>query len=346
MTQFYTTIPLALGLTAVGAALAAEPGYTTQMLDVAHRDTALEVHLWYPATAQDEITLVGANAVFTGAPAFVDAPPQAGTYPMILLSHGSGGNAANLSWIAGALAERGFVVAATNHPRTTSRDSIPLETVKVWERPMDLSALIDAGLAGDFNGLSIDANAIGALGFSLGGHSVLSLAGAEVSQADYTTYCTDMAQMMDCVWLRGGGVVFEELDDPRFEQSNGDPRLSAVSSVDPALSQAYVTTSLQALQTPVQLINLGVGAGVPAAVDAAHLAPHIHGAELNQIADASHFSFLGECTWKGSAILRIAGEEAYCADPGTRARDDIHGELQATIGGFFERTLMRKDPQG
>lgn len=237
-------------------------------------------------------------------------------------------------------------MAAANHPGTTSRDSIPQETVKIWERPADLSALIDAGLSGGFAGLTIDPEAIGALGFSLGGYSVLSLAGATVTKDAYTAYCRDYAQMMDCQWLRAGGVVFEALDDPRFEQSNRDARLTAVISVDPALSQAFDPASLAALDVPVQLINLGVGTQVPAAIDAAHLAPQIPQSDLVQVADASHFSFLGLCGWKGQSIVWMVGEDPICTDPGPRDRSDIHRELRATIGAFFERSLSGTRPQG
>jgi alpha-beta hydrolase superfamily lysophospholipase len=34
-------------------------------------------------------------------------------------------------WLAKALAEKGYVVLATNHPGTTSRDSLPERTVMI-----------------------------------------------------------------------------------------------------------------------------------------------------------------------------------------------------------------------
>ncbi len=325
-----------LALTALPHWAAAETGYMSRFIEVDHRDTALQMHVWYPAETGGAAEMLGRNAVFKGAPVVRDASPHAGTYPLVVLSHGSGGNAPNLSWIASALADRGIVVVATNHPGTTSGNSDALQTVKLWERPADLSALVDAAQSGAVPGIEVDENAIGALGFSLGGYSVLTLAGASVSAKEYAEYCTAFAGQHDCLWLSNGGVAFDALaQDARYEQSNLDPRISVVVSVDPALSQAYRPESLQGIDARVQLINLGIGEDVYAGVDAAHLVDHVGGAELVQIAEANHFSFLGECTFKGSYIIRMAGEDPICDETGDRTRADIHRELKQTIGDFF-----------
>lgn len=327
-----------LAFTALTSPAAADVGFATRALEVDHRDTAIQMHIWYPAQSGGVPEMLGRNAVFKGSPVTRDASPRQGTYPLVVLSHGSGGNAPNLSWIASALAERGMVVVGTNHPGTTSGDSDPLQTVKLWERPADLTALIDAALAGLVPGIEVDDDAIGALGFSLGGYSVLTLAGASVSAAKYAAYCETHAWQHDCLWLSNGGVAFDALaQDTRYEQSNADARVSVVVSVDPALSQAYRIESLHGIDATAQLINLGVGDAVYAGVDAAHLAAHVEGAELVQVAQANHFSFLGECTFKGPYIIRMAGEDPICDEVGNRSRADIHHELKQTIGDFFDQ---------
>ena len=53
------------------------------------------------------------------------------------------GNALQVGWLAEALAEKGYVVLATNHPGTTSRDSLPERTVMIWERAKDLSEILN-----------------------------------------------------------------------------------------------------------------------------------------------------------------------------------------------------------
>jgi len=328
-------------LTAAPMASAA-PGYKTTQLDVPHRTVPLELHVWYPTRQEGEAAFIGKNPVFKGVEVRHDAEPLDGEHPLILLSHGSGGNAVNIAWIAADLAERGMVVVATNHPGTTSRDSHPTQTVKVWERPQDLSAIADKALETGFGFLKIDTKKVGAGGFSLGGHSVLSAAGAQVRRRKFADYCRNFKGMWDCGWLAKGGVDFEKIEAARFEQSNLDTRIKAVVAVDPALAQAYDENSIKAVSTPVLLVNLGEGQAVPAAINASTIAPMFPQAEHVHVPDSVHFSFLGECTAIGEKIIADEGEDAICSDPDRRERSDIHKELKQKIGAFLERHLMQR----
>jgi len=338
----------ALTLTSLPAAADTLAGYTTTMMPVEHRSRDVELHLWYPTTTTttttttQEPSTLGSNAVFHGVEVAKGATPRSGALPLVLLSHGSGGNAANLAWIATELANRGMVVAAPNHPGTTSRDSLQAETIKIWERPADLSAIVDLGLSGGFDGITIDAEAIAAVGFSLGGYTVLGTAGAQVSKAAYIDYCDANAGLMDCGWLAEGGVDLATIDQTRYEQSNLDPRINAVVAIDPALSAAYTPGSLEKMQIPVQLINLGEPADMPAAIDAAPLLAPLPYATLHNVAQAEHFSFLGLCKWMAPALLRAIGEDPICSEPGDRSRDSIHTELRTTIGGFLTSVFAKR----
>lgn len=334
------TASMIFALTALPVGAMAAPGYLTQTIEVAHRDRPVELHIWYPTDATGETIQLGKNAVFKGTQVQANAAPTSGTHPLVLLSHGSGGNAANLGWIAGALAERGMIVVAPNHPGTTSRDSLQSETVKIWERPADLSGAIDHALSGGLGDLQIDPQRIGAIGFSLGGYTVLGAAGARASKQGYIDYCNQYSGMMDCGWLKAGGVDFNQIDTARYEQSNLDPRIAAVVSVDPALSQAYNASSLRDITLPALLINLGEPATVPAAIDAANLAPLMPNAQIVHVSQGTHFSFLGACTMLGGAIIATTGEGPICSETGSRKRRDIHAELQTTIGDFLSRQLQ------
>jgi len=327
-----------IALTAVSTpdVAAAAAGYMTTTLEVKHRTSALELHVWYPTEHKGEPSMLGKNAVFTGIEVHPDAMPTNGEHPLVVLSHGSGGNAVNIGWIGAELADRGMVVVATNHPGTTSRDSFPRETIKVWERPADMSAIADHGEQHGFGSIRIDTKNIGAVGFSLGGHSVLSLAGARVNKQKYVEYCENYPSLMDCEWFAAGGVDFTRIEPKRFEQSNRDKRFKTVVAIDPALAQAYDHASLKDVAIAVKLINLGIGDEVPAAVNASTIAPHFGAADLISLSQATHFSFLGECTMAGAMIIKVAGEEPICSETGNRERADIHAELKKHIGGFLE----------
>jgi predicted dienelactone hydrolase len=323
------------------AAEAGDVGFKTMRAAAAHRPSGIETMVWYPAGPGGVEDKIGDNPLFVGVPAMRDAAIPDGRFPLVVISHGSGGNAANLAWLADALAQAGFVVAIPNHPGTTSGDSHPDQTVQIWNRPADLSAVLTAVLDGpDWKG-RIDKKHVSLAGFSLGGYAVLAAAGARVNAGDFARYCDGNNEpISDCAWYAKGGVDLHQLDAPRFGQSNADPRFSAVVAIDPALAQAYVPESLAAMAVPALLINLGAPGKIPEGVDAAAIAKLIPGADYRAIADAYHPSFLGECKPNWKEVLAAEGEtEPLCDDAGSRSRAAIHEEIAGMVVEFLKETL-------
>jgi predicted dienelactone hydrolase len=318
-----------------------EAGIMQLRIPAAHRAGPLDTYIWYPADGGGSAIAVGENPLFVGVTALRDAEIAAGTHPLILLSHGSGGNAANLAWLATALAKAGFIVAAVNHPGTTSGDSRPSETLKLWQRPADLSALIDALLQNPDLAPHIDAGRIGVSGFSLGGHSTLSLAGARVDEKAFARYCDENRETIsDCAWYRKGKVDLHALDPKIFDRANADPRIKAAAAFDPAIAPAYRRESLEALSMPVLIVNFGGLGQIPMGVDSAEMVKRVPGAVYRTIADAHHFSFLGICRPDGKEFLKAEGEEdPICDDRGGRPREEIHAEIAERAIAFFREAL-------
>lgn len=129
----------------------------------------LNVALWYPTGDSDTVEMVGENRVFYGIPVLEDATPQAGPFPLVVLSHGYGGSWRNLNWLAGELVSAGYVVAAPDHPGTTTFNRDPIQAGTLWERPRDLSRTIEAVLTDPSFAGQIDPARIAAIGHSLGG---------------------------------------------------------------------------------------------------------------------------------------------------------------------------------
>ena len=127
---------LLVGPVHVGAALAKVdlPGFDRLAVSAAHRPGLVAGSIWYPAGQVTYKTQVGRNAVFTGAPAYLAPEIAKGRHPLIVLSHGSGGNIDGLSWLAGALAQNGAIVLGVNHPGSTGGDSSPRRSLRMWER--------------------------------------------------------------------------------------------------------------------------------------------------------------------------------------------------------------------
>lgn len=330
------TATMALGLALTTAISVQAAGYTTTKVQADHRDQTIPLHVWYPSETTDmEITL-GNNAVFNGHQVRPNADPIPGAHPLVILSHGSGGNALNIGWIASYLADQGMIVVATNHPGSTSGDSTQFETLKVWQRPADITAILDHFEQTSLAGLTPDMAKVGAVGFSLGGYTVLAAAGARVNKQSYVDFCAANPSLWDCAWFAEGGVDLNTADKARFEQSNLDARVTAVVSIDPALAQAYTAESLKAVDIPVAVVNLGQRETIPAPLDGTKVVPHLKEGALVYLEGAHHFSFLGTCTQIGQKILDGTSEGPLCVSVSARPRSDIHREIQSYVSNFLE----------
>jgi predicted dienelactone hydrolase len=327
-------------------------GATTLSIPSPQRGKPLAVDVWYPSDAKAPEALVGDNRIFTGATVKPDATINPGRYPLILLSHGSGSRAQGMAWIAASLAEKGFIVVGPDHPGTTSGDSTPIATPRIWERTQDLSNII-TWMTGDARWqASVDPTKIGVLGFSLGGSTALELIGARADLNAYADYCDRYTMMMDCQWFAGGFgfvngkrvaspvVKLREMDKSRFEQSNLDPRVTSAVTVDPGLATSFKAESLKAIKTKTTIINLGSPGNLPAAVDAIKLSGEIPGAEYHQIPGSNHFSFLPVCKPGAQEMLSEVGDvDPICDGKGLRDRAEVHQDAEKLIVDAFAKTL-------
>lgn len=335
-------LALALALSGLATLASAQtPGY--QRLEVAarHRGGVIPGALWYPAAGSGERVTIGENILFHGVQALSNPSLAAGAHPLVLVSHGSGGNMTGLSWLAAGLARQGALVLMVNHPGSTSGESTPAGSVPLDLRARDLSAALDQVLGDPALAGAIDPARIAVLGFSMGGGTALQLAGARFDRAAYGAYCDRLGEVaQDCRWLRSGGIDPAHLP-VRMEASLRDPRISAVIGVDPAFGFAFTPDSLAAIEMPALLINLGdtrPGSGweaVAVGPAGADLPGQMPNARHMTIPEAWHFSFLAECGWIGPLLIWWEGEEPICSDPAGSDRLEVHGQVLAQVGDFL-----------
>ena len=315
------------------------PGYQTTTLQVPHRDVLLNLFIWYPTDDDRPTELIGQNALFYGHYVRPNAQPKSGTHPVVVFSHGSGGNALQLGWLAEALAEKGYVVLATNHPGTTSRDSLPERTVMIWERAKDLTEILNWAENPTIEGLSLDTANISVAGFSLGGHSALAISGLQVSKAKFIEYCDRNADIWDCGWLAQGGVYFTEINADLYDARYLDSRVGATIAIDPALAPAAIIESAARITHPVMVINFEPHEGVPEALDAARITEAMPNARYKAIPKSWHFSFLPEYSLLGKIVIGLGGEENICSDWKLRDRSDVHQALINQIVPSLDESL-------
>lgn len=107
--------------------------------------------IWYPCAAPlSDVDLGEITAKFGFTlRAAKDCPISGATLPLVVLSHGWGGDFVAHHDTAEALADAGFVVATVDHPRDRAADmSLSTDLSSMVERPTDVKRLIDFTLSG------------------------------------------------------------------------------------------------------------------------------------------------------------------------------------------------------
>ncbi|WP_422072435.1 alpha/beta hydrolase family protein [Tranquillimonas rosea] len=303
------------------------------------RGADLAVTIWYPASAGGESVTLGDSIFFEGTPARQGAPISDGEFPLVLLSHGAGlaGHAGAMSWIATPLAANGFLVVAPTHPGNTGRDRSAAETMKLWLRPPDLSAALDAIEADRTFRPHVASSQIGVLGLSMGGNTALSMAGARLDPELLARYCdTDELNASLCDWVRLSGVDLHAMDKTAAGRDNSDPRVRFVMAIDPAPADIFAPETFSEVSIPVHIVNLGRASEIPKTIQASGVADAIPRSTYQVIEDASHASMFPECKPGAAKMAVEAGiEDPLCTDGGGTSRTEIHTQLvDMTVAAF------------
>lgn len=130
----------------------------------------------YPAQPVGAAVPVGPFGVL----ARPEAPPLAGEWPLVLLSHGSGGGPWLYRTLAVHLAHHGFVVGLPEHPFNNRTDNSWFgKADNLAARPRHLGLALDYFFGPSPFASFLKPAAVGLIGHSMGGYSVLALAGGE-----------------------------------------------------------------------------------------------------------------------------------------------------------------------
>lgn len=311
------------------------------------RGTDLDVTIWYPANAGGKPVTLGESAFFVGTDAMLDAPISRGKYPLILLSHGAGlgGTPQAMSWIATPLAQQGFIVAAPTHPGNAGTNKSAAETMKLWLRPADISATLDVVEKYPPFMNHLKAGRVGALGLSMGGNTVLALAGARIDPVLLANYCdTDDFNASLCGWVRQSGVDLHAMDMRLAGRDNKDKRIEFVMAIDPAPVDIFQMDTFFKVSIPVDIVNLGQAETIPRTAFASGIAKAISKGTYSMIEDASHYSMFGACK-PGAAELADSEEigDPICSDGERGSRLEIHKRLITMATEAFSRALQLAD---
>ena len=292
------------------------PGDNIGTLEDSSRDRSIPYEIWFP-----------------------NVEVEKEKFPLVILSHGSGGEYSNHTWLIDSLIENGFIVVALNHPMNTARDNTDEGVISVWHRPRDISVLLDY-LLNDSNWVNvIDENRIGAAGFSSGGYTVLALAGAIYDPELMSAYCTSQERSKDCELATDSSNV----DFRDSSASYKDERIKSVFSMAPAVGFAITKESLAEIELPVFIIASKDDELVSPNYGAIRYAENIPRSDLVLLASGGHFIFL-ECNAITTVVDWLNKELDLCGTKFNVDRDEIRKMVSARAVSFFSDNLLAVTP--
>lgn len=260
-------------------------------------------------------------------------------WPTVLLSHGTGGSAESLGWLARGLASQGYVVLGVNHHGNTGIEPYQPEAFLCWwERATDLSIILSILSENEPFAGCFDLDRISAIGFSLGAYTVLTLAGAITSLSEFDKWrhranivaegprefpdvashaprLLEKSEAFRCSWGRHG----ENFRDARIR--------SIIAIAPPPPVRAFTEGSVRSISLPVTLIVAGSDTEAPREECAdwlTSLNPRFHLHNLGS--NVGHYTFLGLPTARALHESPELFEDAEGVD-----RAKIHNEAVAIM---------------
>ena len=286
----------------------------------------LDVGIWYPTAAAPHPTRV---ALFTQTLA-ADAPLAGSALPLVVMSHGHGGEFAGHSDTAWALASAGFVVAAPTHTGDNYRDQSRATDIggRVRQFSAVLSYMETAWKPG-----AVDPARAGAFGFSAGGMTVLIAAGGALDLSLIGPHCAAHPGFFDCHLLRDHKVAPPAA--PTLVTAPSAAKLRAIVVAAPALGYSFTREGLRAVTAKVQLWRADNDHILPAPFYADTVRANLPLApDFQDVPNAGHFDFLAPCP---PALVAIAPD--ICTSAPGFSRAAFHARFNQDIVAFFAAHL-------
>jgi predicted dienelactone hydrolase len=312
-------------------------------------DSTLRLIIWYPASGPEVQVATGpaGSPIFIAGTVAKDAPfADVARHPLILLSHGFGGSARQMTWLGTALARHGYVAVAVDHPGANSIDGVSdAGAYAPWAQATDLRAALDFALAQPELARHIDSKRVGVAGFALGGYASLLVVGARSDFSHFAAFCEGPARDAMCnrhfeypldYHRRAEVLARPGLEALAVAESSdlADSRIRAVFLIAPAFMEAVDPASLSRIRAPVGIVLGAADPIAPAATNGQFIARLIPGAKLWVLPGVGHYDFLSEC---GPGGFRVVAP--LCTDGPGATRAQTHGVTEAAGIAFFDAAL-------
>lgn len=306
---------------------------------------------------------VAPDAAPASAPTPALAPAGAGRWPVVVLSHGTGGSPLSDHQLAATLARAGFVVAQPLHQGDNHQDTT-LAGPDSWQRrPAEITRTLDALAAHPVWGSRLALDRVGVHGMSAGGATALVMAGASWRLLDLVRHCLAHAD-------EDPGFCFNGLPDPAqqaarrasYERARGvpeaflpasmttahgarpgpaglpDKRVAAV-TVSVPVAALFGDAGLQAIRLPVGVVGAGRDTMLLPRFHTERLLAHCSSCvPIAHLGGAGHMDLLGP--WPAEIAAPVAARQARGGwpEPGFDAAQ--RQEAFDDIAAFFQRKLQ------
>lgn len=311
--------------------------FASAFYHVGYQDLSKPFHgrVWYPVDIRVQETPISTSKLFQSPLGKKNATPvaQPEHFPLLLLSHGSGGSFDRLDWMADYFVRRGWLVAALNHPGNTREDNTVEGLVQVWKRAEQLSSFLTFLLERHPLRHRIDQEHIAAAGHSAGGTTVILLAGGRFLKEKFQNpipFCVPEPRETDdehCAALHQ--YDFQKHTQEEIERSYRDRRIKTVVALDPAFSHSFQREEKNTDIIPILFVFAGKRRDESGEIFATEFKSLFPGQRYLTVPDAVHISFVSTCSEFG-----VHREAPICFE--NHVRKNIHRQANEATLNFFD----------
>lgn len=290
-------------------------GYCAVEIIDEHSGVTFPMAVMYPTFVPEKTERLGPYSLDVS----IDAAPIEGVFPLILISHGSGGSHLVYRTLAHHLASNGFIVGMPEHPFNNRNNHTLAGTVEnLTNRPRHIRTAINWFFNSKKFARFLKPDSISIIGHSMGGYTALAVAGGVPTS------------------------LHHESPDRRSRQVSVTPdcRVKALVLLAPASVWFHNDGALSGVNVPILILVGEKDEYTPFAYHAQIILDGVPDKTKIQhriVENAGHFSFLSQFP---ESMTNAAFPPSQ--DPFGFNRENFHNELNAEVLDFLIRETQDK----
>ncbi|MCP5062175.1 MAG: dienelactone hydrolase [Ignavibacteriae bacterium] len=302
------------------------------------RNRPLVTEIWYPTyeCMMQKDSIDEQKQLFKTIKTIPNASMENGKFPMLLVSHGTGGNRFSLTWFIEKMVKEGYIVVSVDHYGNSTFNKLPREFVMWWERAIDIQFVLTQLLNDEKIGSAIDTARIGGVGFSLGGYTNIALAGGYVDRqaGQDVALPPEFPKTDEVIDFQTDSIILSSFN--RYKNKVKDDRLNAFFIMAPAIGFGfYSKNQTENITAPVFIVAGKGDTNTPIKENALKYHDLINTSEIYLFDEyVDHYVFLNEATEFGKEVAPI-----ICVDHPKVDRKEIHEKTLELAIDFFKKNL-------